>query len=874
MHQSYTIGSEEQMKAMEDGGNTVVNLMFEAKEVTGKPQTTSNAATRKMFASDKYMNKTFFHAEKALFRESETAPTLEKQDTNEDDEWLDFDDLFPSPESKTTKSLSPKRNHSNDEIGDAAFPADFPAFPDFDDWKADLGHSKRDLGLSQSTNRSSETTRRRSLDHDSTFLDDKDASRPTVANTKPRRNSHIDADSSSKQHIITMEMSKPARISGQKSRSFNEAQRRRRSLDKDFSPFTGKLAEEDLDIEAVARSRSLDDNFPIFDADDDYSSFPMPLAKKEKEEGLSKSSARRRHSYDRDSLMASSRRALSPFSVATAATTGGRSRSLDSDFLFDMEDLPTRPRTPTRKSANAELSKSLHPSFKVSTKRQSSKDKTVVFGEAQLPSRSRSPMRNSADAELSQSLHPSFKVSPKRQSSKDKPLIFGEAQRRTRSRSPMRNPTCSRSPKRNSADAELSQSLHPSFKVSPKRQSSKDKPLIFGGAKLPTRSRSPMRSPTRSRSPTRNSADAELSQSLHPSFKVSTNRRNSNENDHSANPTFSHATATNEPSRSSDGFLSPTKPQSLRVSLARRQAKMEDFASGWNSSVSLSDVDMPDTPQRMQSSQSGSSRWNPNISPVAEDSTVYSFTHVADELSASVGVDPSVHRIMKPMSLSDLAVAQNSQPNLSAITRGIGRTRSLPQSPIMKIESARLKVRKNEEILASLMTSKNERPNNMPDNSLGKKLEVDLDSEKKRPSSVDGDEHRGANAVSPTEKRKFTLFPHHKQKSPELADKKAVDRTVTDGTKGKDGSGQEKDLKNEMRHKGDEEKGDSSDRQNRKKPAHHHRRSRNRDEGRSSNSKDGNGSGKSNAKEDRGRASSSKKKVSPDNDGINPRSLQ
>jgi hypothetical protein len=748
---------------MEGGGNTVVNLMFEAKEVTGKPQLTSNVGTRKVFANAKYMNKTFFDTEKALFRESGTAPTLEKQEAKEDDDWLDFDDLFPSPKNRTTKSLSPKRNHSDDEVDDAAFPADFPAFPDFDDSKADLGLSKFDLGLSQSMHHCLETTtpiRRRSLHHDSTFLDDEDASRPTVANTKPRRNTmvglptlqpnplrsnerrnSIDVGSSSKQHTIAMEMSKPARISGQKSRSFNEAQRRRRSLDNNFSPFTGKLAEEDPDIKAVARSRSLDDDFPIFDADDEFSSFPMPLAKKEKEEGLSKSSTRRQHSNDRGSSKPSSRRALSPLSVATAVTTGRRSRSLDSDFpLFDVEELPTRPR---------------------------------------------SPMRNSVNAELSKSLHPGFKVSPKRQSSKEKPLVFGEAQ-------------------------------------------------------LPTRSRSPMR----------NSVDTELSQSLHPSFKVSTKKRSSKENDPSANPTFSHATAANVLTRSSDGFLSPTKPQSLRVSMARRQAKMEDFASGWNSNVSLSEVDMPDAPQLMQSSQSGFSRWKPNISPVAEESTVSSFTHVADELSASVRSNPSAPRIMKPWSLSDLSASQSSQPNPAAnnkqrvtiITRGVARTRSLPPSPIVKIESARLKVRKNEEILASLMNSKNA---SMPDNSLGKKLEVDLNSEQ-------------------MEKRKFTLFPN-KQKSPELADKKAVDSTVTDGTKGKDGSRQKKDLKNEMLHRGDEEKGDSSNRQNRKKPANRLRRSR--DEGGSSNSKDGNGSGKSNAKEDRGRASSSnRKKVSPDNE--------
>lgn len=648
------------MKEMEDGGNILVNSMLEAIEAIGKPQSASKLNIRKAFAKDKYKGKKFLDSDIAIRKYKEAVqPPPPAPEEEEDDTWLDFDDLFPSP-TNNWKGVSPKKG-SQSEIGecDDGFPSDFPAFPEFDSSKADLRFSKvvfapvsEPLPTHQEQQKQQHQevdvfeltmpTRSRSLDEDSTFWDDDDVvSRPTVENTRPRRatlahssslpsssqakkqtrssrilgrRSSDDVGGSTKQHTITMELSKPG------ARSAKKVHRRRQSLDNDTSLFRsggGMLKEESPDMDAfIPRSRSLDDDFRLFDNEDDDS-----------EEKNVKSSSTRQRSRKPS-------RALSPFTRATAATKSRRSRSMDRDLFdtMDEDEFPNSPRFPT------------------------------------------SPKRNSDNSELIQSLHT-------------------EVQN-------VKNPT------RNSTNVDLSRSLHPSFKSPNQHAPSPIMPL-----------------PTESDLATSEDED--------------------------------------------DAFKNRTKSQSLRVSMARRRAKMEDFASGWNSNVSLQEMDDNSSSQRSLATKLGSSTlWNPKVTSVAEEGTVSSFTHVADELSASAGGAQS--RISKPASLSDLADAVSNQKEVEFDKeRGVNRSRSFDRS--MKIKSARLKVRKSEEKMASLLENSNhERRASLPNTSHHEKLEHPIDSptNEKEASSMDGSDDGTAK-----EKRKFSLFPQ-KEKSPEFVGRK------------------------------------------------------------------------------------------------------
>jgi len=126
------------------------------------------------------------------------------------------------------------------------------------------------------------------------------------------------------------------------------------------------------------------------------------------------------------------------------------------------------------------------------------------------------------------------------------------------------------------------------------------------------------------------------------------------------------------------------------------------------------------------------------MSAVTEEATASSYTHAADELSASAGKGELAKR------------------------RSSGEHKPKSRNHV-KIEAARSKVRKKEELLAGLMES-SERRVSLPSNpSLRMKLEADEATFERHATSVDGgmEQYRRES----TEKKKFVLFPH-KTKAP------------------------------------------------------------------------------------------------------------
>jgi len=127
------------------------------------------------------------------------------------------------------------------------------------------------------------------------------------------------------------------------------------------------------------------------------------------------------------------------------------------------------------------------------------------------------------------------------------------------------------------------------------------------------------------------------------------------------------------------------------------------------------------------------------MSAATEEATASSYTHVADEPSASVSADKG-----------DLAKRRSSGEHKPK------------QRNHVKIEAARSKVRKKEELLTGLMESSEQRVSLPSNPSLRMNLEADEATFERHATLVDGgmEQHRRES----TEK-KFVLFPH-KTKAP------------------------------------------------------------------------------------------------------------
>eukprot|EP00980_Cylindrotheca_fusiformis_P016474 scaffold4905_cov98-Cylindrotheca_fusiformis.AAC.9 len=240
-------------------------------------------------------------------------------------------------------------------------------------------------------------------------------------------------------------------------------------------------------------------------------------------------------------------------------------------------------------------------------------------------------------------------------------------------------------------------------------------------------------------------------QAVHPSRKVQPS------ND--ALLQFNSPTFSSEPFGSdADIARNSTKSQSLKVSMARRRASMEDFASGANWNVSIKEFF--DEPKASEKSSSPAAHWNAKANSVPEEGTVSSFTHVSDELSSTIGGGGGA------TSSSPLPNRQMSLPDLTEEGGGLASSQppSPPQRGLDRIQSARLKVRTNEEKMTSLFEENNDRwrSQSSSSNSLNEN-NMDEFYDKEKAASVDGSNRYG----HLKEKRKFTLFPN-KQKTPDF----------------------------------------------------------------------------------------------------------
>ncbi|KAL3930677.1 MAG: hypothetical protein SGBAC_011659 [Bacillariaceae sp.] len=159
--------TEEELKAIELGGNNVVNSAYEAKEVTGRPEPRALVNPRKVFLKEKYVERKFLDMDKLdevlqwislsqVEQEEETKGEGKEQEKGKhSDDFslsssLHFDEgkLFPTPQvtRKTASSSAPMDLDATDENGSAEFPEDFPNFPDFDSSRPDLMKEKSEVG--------------------------------------------------------------------------------------------------------------------------------------------------------------------------------------------------------------------------------------------------------------------------------------------------------------------------------------------------------------------------------------------------------------------------------------------------------------------------------------------------------------------------------------------------------------------------------------------------------------------------------------------------------------------------------------------------------------------------------------------------------
>ncbi|CAJ1927338.1 unnamed protein product [Cylindrotheca closterium] len=164
--------TEEELKAIELGGNNVVNSVYEAKEVTGRPEPRALMNPRKAFLKEKYVERKFLDMdkleevlqwislsearEKEKEKETKLAEMKQEEGKRSDgpnssgiDSSLHFDDgkLFPSPQFTQTKTAAPLATlDSADEEQESEFPEDFPNFPDFDSSRPDLSKEISQVG--------------------------------------------------------------------------------------------------------------------------------------------------------------------------------------------------------------------------------------------------------------------------------------------------------------------------------------------------------------------------------------------------------------------------------------------------------------------------------------------------------------------------------------------------------------------------------------------------------------------------------------------------------------------------------------------------------------------------------------------------------
>ncbi|CAJ1942606.1 unnamed protein product [Cylindrotheca closterium] len=157
-------GTEKELKALELGGNNTVNSVFEAKEVTGRPEPKAMMNPRKEFLKEKYVERKFLDMDKleqllewiSLAQAQEEESRLEamrQQEEKQSDELknggidssLHFDDgkFFPSPQITQTKTASTPADNNQDS---SEFPEDFPNFPDFDSSRPDLTREVSQMG--------------------------------------------------------------------------------------------------------------------------------------------------------------------------------------------------------------------------------------------------------------------------------------------------------------------------------------------------------------------------------------------------------------------------------------------------------------------------------------------------------------------------------------------------------------------------------------------------------------------------------------------------------------------------------------------------------------------------------------------------------